>query len=80
MIPHELLDGNARIGSNAHTSESIIFINNISRLINTHMINMLAIRFNVIDKIGNIRQHKYLTNKEKKRNTRCMHGQFCPNP
>lgn len=31
------------------------------------MINMLAIRYNVLDKIDNIRQYEYLTNKEKKR-------------
>ena len=41
--------------------------NNHHRLINKHMINMLAIRLNVIDKISNIKQYKYLTNKEKKR-------------
>lgn len=40
------------------------------------MINMLAIRYKVLDKIDNIRQYKYLTNKEKKRKIRSILKSF----
>jgi len=49
---------------------------NHHKLINKHMINMLAIRYNVLDKIDNIRQYKYLTNKEKKRKIRSILKSF----
>ena len=37
---------------------------------------MLAIRYKVLDKIDNIRQYKYLTNKEKKRKIRSILKSF----
>jgi len=49
---------------------------NHHRLINKHMVNMLAIRYSVLDKISNIKQYKYLTNKEKKLKIRSILKSF----